>query len=1765
MSSTPQSSSASTADYATDSSSVDTYDGVAVVGMACRVAGDVGSPEQLWDLLLAQKDGVSEIPASRWKPYYTRNPRNKPILDKATTSGYFVNNLDDFDCQFFGISPKEAEQMDPQQRVSLEVAIEALQDAGIPVKSLKGTDTSVFWGVNSDDYSKLLLEDLPTIDAWMGIGTAYCGVPNRISYHLDLKGPSVAVDAACASSLVAVHNGVSAILNGESSIAIVGGVNALYGPGLTTVLQRAGALASDGRCRSFDDAAKGYGRGEGAGAVILKNHAQAVRDGDHILGIIAGSAVAHDGRKNGIMAPNAAAQALVAKNALRAAQVEPGAIQYIEAHATSTPLGDPTEVSAMSAVYGGNRDRPCYIGSIKPNIGHLEAGAGVMGLIKALLAMQKGILPPQANLSTLNSRVDWKNSGLEVIQKQTTWPDGDGPRRAAVCSYGYGGTVSHAILQQYQGTQPAISTISATGDKILLISAPHKKRLPVVAESLRAWIEANGTEDDLASICTALATRRDHHEFRFSAVVSDIGEAIGALDSLCKGDKTAKWVSQSRCLPASISKETVWVFSGHGAQWTNMGKELLKNQTFCEAINVLDEAVRNELDSSPVQWLRDGDFESTDRIQILTYIIQVGIAAVLRSQGLFPNAVIGHSVGEIAASVVAGALSPVEGALVVTRRAVLYRRVMGQGAMVLVNSSSDEVSQELQGRTDVAVAISSSTSSCVIAGPKDEVALIADRYRERGIKASTVRTDVAFHSPMMVPLGDPLVSAIQDALHPTRPSVKLYSTALADPRGQALRDAQYWRDNMINQVRLKDTITCAVEDGYRMFLEVASHPIVSHSITDTVMAAGIEDFLVVPTMIRDRPAERSLLHAIGQLHCAGVDINWGMQMPGPWAQGLPTEPWLHQSTLPKLSFTQTNMDTHNVSQHSLVGHRVPVAGTDIVVYSTFLDKDSKPFPGDHPVSGTEIIPAACLLNTFLKATQNRQLDDVRLKVPVAVDVPRTVQIVVQGSQVKIMSQLRGTEEGNVNDASWLTHTTASWDACPATASAEERIDMNSRPGKRLADSFTIDYLARVGVSAMGFPWKVLEHYGDSWEMLARVDVAPGIEVPDWDPSSWAPFLDAATSIGSCIFFDEARLRMPSRIQQVEILTENSPPKLGWVHVRRDAGKESRADVRILGEQGDVLVKFTAMQFSEIEGGAGSNAAASGLVHRVAWPPALPAEEPIRVDRVVLVCSDPALMEKYAASLPSRVQCSQLARFDALPSLPEGTLAEGTVIAYIPAEISSTDAVFEAAERQVWELIQIVKYALDTRLPVKVYALTRDALEAGSHTSLANAPLIGLSRVIASEHPDHFGGLIDSEDRSVPLTAMKYIQQADVIRILDGLPRTARLRPLPSERRTQPATRSLPRPHGTYLITGGLGALGLATAEFLAENGARRLVLLSRRPLPARGTWGQPQAGFEQAISKIQELEQIGVSVHTLAIDIGAPNAAHELLGSLQQLGLPPVLGVVHAAGVLENELVLDSTQAAFHRVFAPKIQGALALHEAFPPQSVDFFTLFSSCGQLLGFQGQGSYGSANAFLDVLATHRRRLGDNAVSFQWTSWRGMGLGSDSDFVAAELEGKGVTDVTRHEAFQAWMHLAQYDMDHGVVLRTRTLGANEPVPCPVIHDIVTRSSDGTGDGSSNDGTGASSTIPTSGPELQAYLDENIRSCVAEVLQTSPEDVDSRAAMSDYGLDSVMSVVLRRKLQQSFGVTVPPNFTWTNPTVQHLVGWFSQKLGGQGASSGA
>lgn len=1746
---------------------------VAIVGLSCRTAGGNDTPEKLWDFLLQKKNASGEVPAQRWEPWRQRDPRNAKILDNIIRKGYFLDNLEDFDAAFFGISPKEAELMDPHQRLGLELAWEALENAGVDPKKLSGSDTAVYMGVDSDDYSRMLMEDLPTIEAWSGIGTAYHGIPNRISYHLGLQGPSTAVDAACASSLIAIHLARQAIVSGESTVAICGGVNVICAPGLTHMLQKAGALTAEGVCRSFDDAACGYARGEGGAVVILKRLSAAIEDNDNILAVMKSSASAQDGKTNGIMAPNSNAQELVARQALlRAGNIDPRTIDYVEAHATSTSLGDPTEISAIARVYGTGRsvDSPCYVGSIKPNVGHLEAAAGAIGFVKAVLSLQKGVIAPQALLNKLNTKVDWANSGLKVVREQTLWPERD-LRRAAVCCYGYGGSVCHAILEQAPAKLPHPESVqNAVVDggstelrpTIITLSALQEKRLPAQAAAIAHWLSADSTED-LHAIARTLSQRRAAHDYRVSFVVADRQEAIRSLTEFAKG-RPDQWTISNRVLGSAAQMGAVWVFSGHGAQWPDMGKELLHNSVFRHALSSLDDVFRKEAGFSVIEALQTSELGGSARIQVLTYAVQIGLTALLKSQGVAPRAIIGHSVGEIAAAVAAGCLTEQEGAILVSRRAKLYEQVQGQGAMALVTLPFEHAAQQLAGRRDVSAAIRSSPSTCVVSGTTEGVEWYVKRLEKEGVKLWRVKTDIGFHSPML----EQLVSALQESLggdiNPQSAVVPIYSTSASDPRTTSLRDIGYWTKNMVEPVWLVDAVEAAVDDGYRVFMEVSSHPIVSHSISETLSSRSVEDFATFGVMAKDAPAQRSILKAISQLYSLGAQVDFGaLHGHGPWSTEVPTTPWVHKPYWKVISMGSSSaVQQHDVESHTVLGGVVEIAGSGTKLWTTTLDDTTKPYPLTHPLDGTEIIPAAVYCNTFQRATGATILDNLELRVPTPMAADkRELQVIVEGDGVRMASRLKNEDANNANaEHAWIEHSAARFFKVDMTSHKQSLSisAIKARIGTQLSNGFAWDYLQSIGVSGIAFPWAVLEHFGNEKEMLVKMDMDPNSKTMTWDAQSWAPSLDAATSVGSSIFFKSVRMRIVSGIDQVLFLSDRAPPKIGYLFIEESSeGENLKADISVLDEDGELLTKIKGMRFSDVEAVSNKSSGVESLVHRLAWVPPKFSETPRPMSNVVVVSAESQTLNDYTNALGIATKrivtvptSDHLKKSDIMDLLQE----KDTIVIYVPGTVNDMDEVPKKAHAFVWETASILSVLEGIASAPNLIVIAANAYKGQSPTCLAQYPLYGFARVAASEYPDVWGGLIDNEGPAFPLLSVKYVKEQSVVRIQDGLPRIARLRPFAKDQHcSEQGPGLLPRSHGTYVVTGGFGDLGLEVLDFLVQNGARRIVVISRRGLPLRKDWGSAVGSMAAVVKKVNKLESLGATIHSLALDIGSAYASTQLSVALDQLSLPPVLGIVHAAGVSGYGYIKDTTSSSYANVMDPKVQGALNLHNLFPCGTLDFFVLFSSIGQIIGTPGQSAYAASNAFLDGLATYRRSQGCNTVAIQWTAWRALGLASDTELVDLELHSKGVTDITVEEGFQAWVHLSKIDTEHAVVTRTRILDADEPLPCDLIADMAQRRA---APATSSAPASAVAMKPKSGPELKANLNAEIKGCLSKVLHLEVEEIDDRAAIADLGVDSVMTVALRQQLQKAMGITVPPTLTWNHPTVGHLVEWFYGKM---------
>ncbi|WP_410569618.1 type I polyketide synthase [Amycolatopsis sp. cmx-4-61] len=1720
---------------------------VAIIGMACRFAAGIESPEAFWALLRDGGDTVGDLPADRWEWHAGQSREHAAVVRDVTKRGAFLDNVKEFDADFFDVTPREAALMDPQQRITLELAWEALEHAGIPPRSLGGTDAGVFMGVGADDYGRRLLEDLPRIEAWTGIGSSFCAVANRVSYALDLRGPSMVVDTACSSSLVSIHLAAQALRSGECPVALAGGILVMAGPGLSVVLDAAGATSRDGRSKSFDASADGYGRGEGGGIVVLKLLEDARRDGDRVLAVIRGSAVQQDGKTNGIMAPNGEAQAHLMRRAYQASGIDPSTVGYVEAHGTGTSVGDPLEAGAMSSVFGAGRpaDAPCLIGSVKPNVGHLEAGAGVAGVIKTVLALQHGEIPASLNFTTPNPKIPWDTSGLRVVTENTPWPQRGAPRRAGVSGYGYGGTIAHVILEAAPDTGAATAKAKADGTgrpNVLPLSGATEAAVAKYAGRLANWL-ARHPDTELADVGHTLARRRQHLPFR-AAVTADSTAALRA--KLAEFAASGTGGVTGRALPETARQDLVWVFSGHGSQWTGMARELLATEpAFAAVIDGIEPIFQAEMAISARATIASDAPQPVDVIQPMIFAVQVALAALWRDRGVHPDAVIGHSVGEIAAAVTAGMLTLEQGARLVCRRSVLLRQVAGRGAMAMVNLPPEEARRRLAGRTDIAVAVAAATGSTVFSGDIEAVQETSEVFAAEGLAVRKVDSDVAFHSPHMDPLLESLAAAAAD-LPPAPAGIPVYSTALADPRSEAPRDGAYWATNLRGTVRFAEAVAAAAADGYRLFVEVSPHPVVEHSINETLDELGITDAVVTHSLRRNRPERETLLANLGVLHCGGAHVDWAAHWPEGSLADLPTTAWQRKEHWVDDSVGRSFLtEQHDLDSHTLLGGRINVHGVNPAqAWLTYLDRDSRPYPGDHPVRKVEIIPAAVLLNSFLTAAASakgawHELSDVALRVPVSVTRPRHLQIVLQDGTFRLSSRIIedvNAEDGD--DKGWVTHTTA---AVTAFGGAIRGQRSEARTTEDLPTGYVIDRLATLGVAAMGFPWAVEEIRRGEGTLVVTVDTDPGSDEP---PATWAPLLDGALSAASVAFGGPPILRMPAHIHRVT-LAERSPSR-AKVTVRVVA--DDTVDVEIADLDGTVVGRLTRLKYGVLDSEAGAVTSPRQVVHELAWRPA-EGVAGAPSGNLVLVGPDSPVLRRVTTGLDALGVAHLVA---ATPEgLPEGVLGPDHTLLVVPAAGSTGDAAAEGS----WLLARTAQRVAATgqTKTARVWCLTEGVRESTEADALAHGPLWGVGRVIGGEHPGLWGGTVDigrsEADIAGLVEVLRTIRGEDVVVVRDGAASVGRLHRLEGD----PARpRLAARPHATYLITGGLGALGLEVAYWLADRGARRIVLAGRRGLPPRARWGELTDEAEiGAVESVVALERLGVTVVPVAVDIAdAGDVAAKL--SPDALGLPPFRGVVHAAGVLDDRTLGRLDEASLRRVMRPKVEGALNLHHLFEPGSLDFFVLFSSCGQLLGLPGQTSYAAGNAFLDALAAHRRAAGDTgAASYAWTSWRGLGMSTSTAVIDVELAARGTADISVTEAFGAWDLATRHDLGYAVMLRT--LPAEPGVrKLALLSELPEEAAAGATAADLVDVPWAGLT----GAELSAAVIEEIRKHVAAETGLAASEVDSRRPLIEMGLDSVMTVRIRRGLERRFRFALPATLFWDRPTIEAVAALLTERM---------
>ena len=1010
---------------------------IAIIGMGCRFPG-ARDPDEFWRLLVEGREAISEVPKDRWDidDYYDPDPLAPGKMN--TRWGGFIERVEHFDPQFFGISPREAACMDPQQRLLLEVAWEALEDAGQVPERLAGTPVGVFMGVSSYDYGRA--DTNPTaIEAYMGTGNAGSIAANRLSYLFDFRGPSLVVDTACSSALVAVHLACQSLWKGESSLAIVGGANIILSPTITITFTKAGMMSPDGRCKAFDAAANGYVRGEGVGGVILKPLAEALEDGDAVYAVIRGTAVNQDGRSNGITAPSREAQEDVIREACRQAGILPGQLDYVETHGTGTPLGDPIEAKALGSVVREGRAAGgrCAIGSVKTNIGHLEAAAGIASLMKTALALKHRQVPASLHFRTANPLIPFENLPLRVQQSAGPWPTGAGPALAGVNSFGFGGTNAHVILEEAPRHSTLLRSLPEAPRErpfLLTLSAQTGEALNSTAACYRDFLLRNSVGDNLPDICLTAGSRRTHHDHRLVVVGRSPGQLAANLDAFLKQKPCAGIYSGRR--KADHRSRLAFVFPGQGHQWYAMGRQLLDREpVFRDALQECDSLFQSWAAWSLLREMSAGEsqsrLEQTEFGQPAIFAFQVALAALWRSWGVEPEAVVGHSMGEVAAAHFAGMLSLPDAARIIFHRARLMQRAAGMGRMAALRTSQQEASRIIEGYEDrLSIAACNSPGITVVSGDTAALAAVLETHTLE-VAYQYLPVNYAFHSPQMAGFQGEIMDALR-GLEPSTGSTPMISTVTGQPVSGPELDSAYWWNNVRQKVLFSTAIETVLAQGCNTFLEISAHPALLSAVSEcaTDSRAGA---LLLPSLRRNTDDQEQMLGSLASLHIGGHPVDWRSLYPQGTHATLPANAWQSQPFWhPGIARGGARAVRQEPTGHPLLGRRLDSATP---IWESDLGVLRLPYLASHRVDGKIVYPAAAYLETalaaFFEVSEHSRcvLSDVRFERPLTLPesgTRRVEMVLTQDSNGPESFRLYSQTDSDTK--AWTLHAGGSFEA-----------------------------------------------------------------------------------------------------------------------------------------------------------------------------------------------------------------------------------------------------------------------------------------------------------------------------------------------------------------------------------------------------------------------------------------------------------------------------------------------------------------------------------------------------------------------------------------------------------------------------------------------------------------------------------------------------------------------------------------------------------------
>jgi acyl transferase domain-containing protein/acyl carrier protein len=1784
---------------------------IAIIGIGCRFPGGANSPAEFWNLLSSGVDAIKEVPSGRWDTRKFYHPDSGKLGKMTTFRGGYLDRIDQFDAHFFGISPREAVWLDPQQRLLLQVTWEALEDAGQVADSLAGSDTGVFIGGFTLDYQILQNYGLYSryeLQTHSATGIMMTMLANRISYVYDFQGPSMSVDTACSGSLVAVHLAAQSIWNGECSLALAGGSNIMIVPAMWIAESKGGFLAPDGHCKAFDAAANGYARGEGVAVVLLKPLSRALADRDPVYAVIRGTAVIQDGRTEGITVPSQDAQEKAMRLAYQRAGVAPGDVQYVEAHGTGTPVGDPIEARAIGSVVSVGRPpgKRCIIGSAKTNIGHLEAAAGVAGLIKASLALKHRKIPPHLHFNQPNPNIPFDDLRLEIPVNLTDWPVTSGPRIAGVNSFGFGGTNAHIVLQEAERDQfvapvalPAANGSSGAADRgggmprLLPVSARDTEALTELASLYRDFLATDG--HDLADIGYSASRRRSHHDHRLAIVASSRDEAAEKIGAFLAGSP-GQGCSSGR-VPLAGRQKIAFVCSGMGPQWWAMGRDLLRREAvFREVIERCDAAFLPYTGWSLLAELTASEAESrmaeTEVAQPANFAVQLALAELWRSWGIQPDSVIGHSQGEVAAQYLAGVLSFDDAVKVAYNRAALQQRTSGTGRMLAVGLSPETLTlAAADAGPGVSVAAMNAPSAGTLSGDADLLEEMARQLQAFGVFNRFLSVQVPYHSHLMDPIRDELLARI-DGLRPRSAAIPLYSTVTGTRIDGREADAGYWWRNVRSPVLFAAAFAQLIADGHTVFVELAPHPVLAGAMTE-LLAQQDRGGVVVPSLRRREPDLQVLLGSLGALYTQGCPVAWhALYGAERGFVRLPRYPWQ-----PKVYWTESREvreDLHYRQVHPLLGQRVDATHP---TWEIDLDIRHLPYLADHRIQRNVVFPGAGYIEMALAAAADAigpgdyDIEDLAFHNVLALTdacAPRlrTALNQEQGS-VEISSYNPAADE----NARWTMHATA---RLRRRQAARRHLDP-AEPGQhnvtRIAHH---DFYEKT--RQMGF------EYGPAFQTVREVETrdghavglvqavaGPGNETgeyifhPALIDGAFQVLLVAAVTMAAG---QNTSPYLPVSMDRVRVIGRPAARMRVAAEIVDVDDRHVVSNLRLLDPGGDVLVEIEGFRAQSLEtaGRLAPQRIDKGL-YELEWQamPRTEAEAPgdgdgtddaagtwlifadqsgvaadlaryltERSPRVVTVSHDdvPRLGGQSGHYVLNAADGEQFQQLMEVFAEQEGTLRIVHLwsLDAAPSETAPVSVLEQHQSLGALSVLYLTQALSRNRWPQppRMWLVTRRAQaveDSPGHVSVQQAPVWGLGRVIGhQEFTDRWGGLIDIDDGPVQQQAAMLADEIihpdgeDQVAFRGGQRYVARL--ARSTRLGAPLPPPIRR-DGSYLVTGGLGSLGLVAARFLAQRGANHLILMTRRELPERCAWYElpPDHPQRSLVNQLLELERLGATIHLAAVDVASEEQLSRWLADHTRAGWPPIRGVVHCAGVVEDELLVRMSAESFRRVMRPKLCGGWLLHQLLRDQPLDFFALFSSVGSVIASPGQGNYAAANAFLDALAHHRRSLGLPAIAIGWGPWS-IGMVEQLNFEQFYAR-RGIELITPDAGLRILARVLDQRPAQVCAISANWEKARETSPMgtmPPMFSLLSEHEIRPGDGDETDEGASLLTRLSQVPEAErsAIVSSYVRQTVGRALQLDEAAFDEQEPLTSLGMDSMIAVEVRIRIEKALQVDV-------------------------------